>query len=129
MAMIKKYVTYTPFVVSTRHMTHPTESVERLWKDVIKFQELPIVGTDGDSRMIGYIEYEEEHADKVESKFIPNYSYHCMLTISVEKALELANRWYPQWADENEAMHDSFTLDVDGFTLVDNRPVEPIEVL
>jgi len=122
MAIIKKYVTYTPFVVSTRHMTHPTESVNRLWKDVITFTETNIVGTDEDSRMLGIVEYDDKYQDEFANKFIPNYSYHCMLEITVEKALELANRWYPQFEDEEQVKHDSFELDADGFTLVDKRP-------
>lgn len=118
--MIKKYVTYTPFVVSTRHMTHPTESVNRLWNGVITFQETNIVGTNGDSRMLGIVEYDSKYEDEYANKFLHNYNYHCMLEVTVTKALELANEWYPK--EEGQEL-DSFTLDADGFTLVDNKPV------
>lgn len=105
-------------------MTHPTESVNRLWKDVISFQETSIVGTNGDARMLGIVEYDDKYQDEFENKFLMNYDYHCMLEVTVNKALELANRWYPQFEADDGTMTDSFVLDTDGFTLIDQRPVE-----
>ena len=78
-----------------------------------------------DKRLLAIIEYTDgdydtEDIDKMYNSMIPWVATQ----ITPTKAVELCNGWYP--APEGE--DDYFTLDVDGFTLIDGRPVDPIDL-
>jgi len=110
---MKEYITWTKRFEGLRNFSHPDNAITALWNGIIDFQ--PLHNGMEDERHIATIEYADDFTKQ--DRFVNNFSDYSIVRISIDKALELLIRWYGE---------GSFTLDADGFTLIDNRPKEEI---
>lgn len=97
----------------------PDYAIQHLWFKInftpLGYGEIP----NEDMRMLAIIEYDEtEITVEVLNKFYTNFSMFCFTESTPQNAVELCNKWYP--APEGEDNY--FSLDTDGFTIIDNRP-------
>jgi len=126
MAIQKYYITWQRLWVGKNVGTDISANVNNNWNydgHPITCTELPYGYVDADKRLLAIIEYDDTYYDSEAIKRLTDSLLPWAYTeINANKALSLCNEWYP--APEGEA--DYFTLDTDGFTLIDNRPVEEI---
>jgi len=109
----KKYITYNRFWASPHHALDPDMQVQKLWPPVT-FTELNYGGTSSDNRLLAKIEYADGAlSTEAWSRFKQGFSHFCFYEVTAQVACDLCNEWYGA---------GSFTLDQDGFTLIDNRP-------
>lgn len=112
--MIKQYTTWTKRYDSVRNFSHPDNAIKALWEGVISFT--PAFNGNGvDQRNLAILEYSDsfEHVDR----FANNFSDYSMVLVTPLEACALMNKWFP-----NETPY--FTLEEDGFTIKDDRPVD-----
>lgn len=115
--MIKQYVTWTKRYDSARNFSHPDNAMKALWGGVVEFKPT-FSGNGVDQRNLAILEYADdfEHADR----FANNFSDYSLVLVTPLEACALLNKWFP-----NEIPY--FVLQEDGFTIIDNRPVEDLE--
>jgi hypothetical protein len=118
MVATKIYVTWNAFLVKSLggvHALHPEQAISTLWPDMT-FTALAYGNTSTDKRMLGILEYDTDNfSEDALARFWKNFGYFTLTEITVSKALELCNEWYP-----NEPAY--FSLAEDEFTLIDGRP-------
>ena len=122
MVTIKKYITWNRFEIRHNVFADPDNSINRLW-ELITFTGLPYgevqLATHKDMRRIAILEYDDNDINSdVFTKFMNNYSNFCFTEETPTKIIELLNEWYPNSEGENY-----FSLDSDGFTIIDNKPI------
>ena len=113
--MTQKYLTWNRYWVSKRCAIDADMQVAKVWPK-IKFTPLSYGETPGDMRMLAVGSYvAEEISDNAWDKFKNNFSHFGFYEITAGSAVGLCNEWYSPGAGSE------FTLDEDGFTIVDNR--------
>jgi len=116
----KYYVTYDRKWIGANSYSDPEDEFNYLWSPS-SFEQTSFVGTEGDKRLIGIVHLSDKHdkpscIEKINRKF----QAYTFTDVTPEEVVLLCNGWYP--APEGEEVY--FTLDVDGFTIIDNRPNE-----
>ena len=107
--MIRKYITWTPKYVNKHLFEHPDGKLEALWKDITMINQ----PYSGDLRHVAIIEY-ENLSDNAWGRFLNNFSEFAFFEETPNRIIELLTEWYG----------DYFSLDEDGFTIIDERPKE-----
>ena len=126
--MAKRYITWIPFRVSHNTIAHIKPVLDSNWSDVVTITETPYGRVSGDPRMLGIIEgnFSQINAvqpegdtllDRIKASVAP---FYVQVVGTAQEAVDYCNSWYPPADGDN----DYFSLDVDGFTLIDNRPEE-----
>jgi len=117
---IKKYVEWTPSLNANRVWQDIHDELNELWMNVFTIVYLDIDGRNiTDARRLAILECDSQATyDKLIDRLIENMGKYALRVIDVDTALTHANEWYP--APEGEDPY--FSLDTDGFTLIDNRP-------
>lgn len=116
--MVKRYVLWETLWTNNGG-AHPGMQAEMNWhkQTNLRFQETAYGGNSIDGRYLGKVDG-VLLADL--PKFLDSMRVFNMKEITVQEAIDFCNRCYPSESDPY------FTLDDDGFTLIDNRPVEEI---
>lgn len=116
--MVKQYITWTDLWKDNFWKTNFDIQLKKLWSKVVSVEKLEYNGTNNDdARKIAIIEFDDSMSDNAKTRFINNFSGWCFFKITPQDAVDLCNEWYP--APEGE--DDYFSLDADGFTIVDRR--------
>jgi len=113
--MVKEYITYARKWINKGIWQDPSYETNTQWNNIVFLTETSFGNTENDKRFLATIEY-DENFDKID-RYINNYSSYSFTRITPAKALELCIEWYGE---------DMFELDVDGFTLIDKRPVPEV---
>jgi hypothetical protein len=115
MSIVKKYITWKAIESSPGVFSHINPSADAAWAD-ISLTELNLGNIFGDGRFLGWVQYDDAVVSpSLWSDCLASLSAHSGTEKSAAEALALCNVWYP---------HDPayFSLDADGFTLIDGRP-------
>ena len=124
MAIVKQYITWQRLWNGSKVGTDVSANINNNWNypgREITCTELPYGYVAGDKRLLAIVEYNDAdyEADVLQRMWDAiNPWVYCKVT-PIE-AVALCNDWYPS---EGEAY---FTLDTDGFTIIDGRPVEEL---
>lgn len=127
--MAKRYITWIPYKVSHNTIAHIKPVLDSNWSDVVTITETPYGKVSGDPRMLGIVEGNftaltavqpegDTILDRIKASASP---FYVQIVATAQEAVDYCNQWYPSGEDPAY-----FELDVDGFSIVDNRPVEEI---
>jgi hypothetical protein len=115
MALITKYITWTPKYVRKNEYEHPDKAVHSLWNNVLTYAETSYSGGTNDLRHVALVEYDEAKLSNTAfQRFLFNFSEYAFYVETPNRIIELLTEWYG----------DYFELDTDGITIIDNRPKE-----
>lgn len=123
MAIQKYYITWQRLWVGRNVGTDISANVNNNWDyngKEIKCTELSYGYVNADKRLLAIMEYDDTYYDaeaikRLNDSLIP----WAKEKINPNKACSLCNKWYPA----PEGTDPYFTLDTDGFTLIDGRPI------
>lgn len=133
--MVKSYFLWIPFNLGDGYNAHVKPVFDNNFTFWGSVTETPYTGGNlgADPRYLGIIETNKwaQLNTQLPEGVTPldlikqNLSPFSITMITPARALELCNVWYPVKAgDEAQFPNGYFELDVDGFTIVDNRPLE-----
>lgn len=107
--MTEKYITWT----YSEEDKSPEEGIVKLWPNV-GFTHTPYEGQGDDVRHLAIGSY-GNLSDAAWERFKNNFSAYAFYETTPGSAVALCNEWY------SPDVGSEFTLDGDGFTIVDNR--------
>ncbi len=127
MTIIKQYVTWQRLFAGKNIGTDISANINNNWDyegRKITCTELSYGNVDTDKRLLAIVSYDDSQYDKVDiEKMYSSVASWVATKITPTKAVELCNKWYPSPEGED----DYFSLDSDDFTIVDDRPVDPLD--
>ena len=113
--MTQKYLTWNRYWVNEYCAKDPDLEISKLWPE-ITFTHTGYLGGTNDARHLAIGSYVSGSiSSEAWTRFKNNFSHYCFYETTPGSAVSLCNEWYtPDVGSE-------FTLDGDGFTIVDNR--------
>ena len=127
MVIQKTYITWMEFILNRNYRAHPDDFVKISWDGYFWFESLSYTGNGIDKRHLGIVSWDDEkvNATLIE-EFLRQASYFNFQQKTLAEVNTLLNTWYPVTQEDAEAFPSGsyFTLDVDGFTIIDNRPID-----
>lgn len=115
---MKQYITWQTLWLNNQEGRHIDANINRNWDyetNPITYEQINISETENDKRQIGIINIPDTYSESVIERFYKSLYSFAVEKITPSKALEIALEKYGE---------GSFSLDVDDFTLIDNREIE-----
>ena len=125
------YITWIAHKVSHNTISHIKPVMDYNWSDVITCEERGLGRVASDPRELGTLEGDMAVLNEVQAEgdtildriksTCGNFYIH---TCTAQEALDYCNTWYPVAPEDVTAFPDGyFELDIDLFTIIDNRPI------
>lgn len=113
-------MTWMEFILNRNYRAHPDDFVKISWDGYFWFEALPYTGSGIDKRHLGIVSWDDTkvNATLVE-EFLRQASYFNFQRKTLAQVQALLTLWYPDNVGD-------FALDEDGFTIIDNRPVDEL---
>ena len=126
MTMIKQYLTWQRLWNGTDVGVDISAQINKNWnypgREII-CTELGYGFLEKDKRLIAIVEYDDEnYSEEVINRAYQSLMPWLAMKKTPEEIIALLNEWYPSEGD------DYFSLDEDGFSIVDNRPSPEEEI-
>ena len=120
---MKQYITWQTFWLNRQEGRHIDANIELNWSyedNPITCEVLGYGNTNNDKRQLAILDIPEIYDEDVISRFYRSLDVFAVEQILPTKALSLCNEWYAD-SELIKGKETPFELDVDEFTLIDNR--------